>query len=77
MLTDSTVTDEEKEVCAILVMRMMLEDYCKHTGKNFEQELLKFTRSRTYEALFDFETRLWAEGPCYIQGIYEEELERR
>lgn len=77
MLTGNTIADEQKEVCAILVMRTMLEDYCKHTGKNFERELLKFTRSRTYESLFDFETRLWAEGPDYIADIYQDELKSR
>lgn len=76
MLTGNTIADEQKEVCAILVMRTMLEDYCKDTGKNFEQELLKFTRSKTYEALFDFGTRLWAEGPDYLRDTYEAEIKK-
>ena len=77
MLTGNTIADEQKEVCAILVMRTMLEDYCKDTGKNFEQELLKFTRPKTYEALFDFGTRLWAEGPDYLRDTYEAEIKKR
>lgn len=28
-------------------------------------------QSRTYGMLFDFETRIWAEGPDYLRGFWE------
>ena len=42
----------------------------------FEQVMLAFSQSRTYEALFDFSTEIWKEGPEYLRGFYDEELER-
>jgi hypothetical protein len=35
--------------------------------------MLDFSRSRTSEALFDFATEIWKEGPEYLRGLYEEE----
>ena len=76
MLAENPISCKQKEICAILVMRTMLEDYCKETGKHFDQELLNFARSKTYNALFDFDTRLWAEGPDYLRDLYEDELKK-
>jgi len=68
--------DQQKELCAILVMRVMLEDYSVDTGIPFEDALLRFTSSTTYEALFDYSTGLWREGPDYIRGYFERALKK-
>ena len=39
-------------------MRAMLEDLSSASGVPLEGLLLEFAASRTYEALFDFETRV-------------------
>ena len=31
-------------------------------SKSYEEALLRFTSSRAYEALFDFDTEIWKEG---------------
>ena len=77
MSTDSAITDEQKEVCATLVMRTMLTDYCTDTGAVFADELLKFAQSNTYDALYDFSTGLWREGPDYLADIYKNEQQRQ
>lgn len=60
---EEAVTDEQREACAVVVMRTMLEDWCDDTGSPFDDALDAFASSRTYELLFDFSSRQWAEGP--------------
>ena len=73
---DSLITTEQKEATAITVMRCMLTAYAEEKQLPFEQVMLAFSQSRTYEALFDFSTEIWKEGPEYLRGFYDEELER-
>ena len=54
-------------------MRCMLVNLSEENRTPFEQELLEFAESKTYGDLFDYETRIWAEGPDYLRGLYEEE----
>lgn len=51
---EEAVTDEQREACAVVVMRTMLEDWCDDTGVPFDDALDAFASSRTYELLFDF-----------------------
>ena len=71
---DFPLTEERKEATAITVMRCMLTSYAEQKQIPFEQALLNFSKSRTYEALFDFSTEIWKEGPTYLRALYEEEL---
>ena len=68
------VTAEQKEACAVSGMRAMLEDYSERHGMAFEAALERFASTRCYAELFDFETRLWAEGPDYLASLFEDEL---
>ena len=70
------VTVEAKEATAITVMRCMLTAYAEDKQIPFEQAMLDFSQSRTYEALFDFATEIWKEGPEYLRGLYEEEVKQ-
>ena len=72
-----SVSTEQKEATAILVMRCMLILYSEQKGIPFEEALLSFAASMTYGDLFDFETEIWKEGPAYLLGLYEEELDAR
>ena len=73
-LSAKEVTSEQKEATAITVMRCMLVTLSEEKGIPFEQAMLAFTTSRTYNDLFDFDTQIWKEGPDYLRGLYEEEL---
>ena len=70
----STLDNQQKNICAILTMRMMLEDYSQAKNIPFKEALLQFSLSTTYKMLFNLETGLWKEGPNYIQSLYEKEL---
>lgn len=69
------VTNERKEASAIAVMRTMLLGYAEEKHIPFEQALMEFAESKTYEALFDFETGFWREGPTYLRAWYDEEIQ--
>ncbi len=70
------VTDAQREACAVEVMRAMLEDWCDEHGEDFDTALDRFASSRTYEFLFDFTTRQWAEGPDNLRYLWERESNR-
>lgn len=70
---EEAVTDEQHEACAVVVIRTMLEDWCDDTGAPFDDALDAFASSRTYELLFDFSSRQWAEGPDNLRFVWEQE----
>ena len=71
----TTVTEKQMESCAVSTMRRMIEKYAEKTGVPFEDAFFHFTKSCIYDALFDYETEIWMEGPDYLMGLYEEALE--
>lgn len=75
-ISANKVSVELKEATAITVLRCMLISYAEEKKLPFELALLNFSQSLTYEALFDFETEIWKEGPDYLRGLYEEELKK-
>ena len=70
----STISDKRKNACAIHLMRNMLIKYLDKHNVSFEDAMLDFTKSNTYEALFDYSDAIWKEGPDYLLDLYEEEL---
>ena len=42
-------------------------------GVAFDDALDAFASSRTYELLFDFSSRQWAEGPDNLRFVWEQE----
>ncbi len=73
MATDKyTVTEEQKEFCAINTMRYMVEMYSEKHKVPFETAFFQFTRTCVYEALFDYSTGIWKEGPVYLLYLFEE-----
>ncbi len=67
------LTESQMEACAVMAMRMMLEDFSDEKGCSFPDALVRFAGSRTYQMLFDYDTRLWAEGPDYLRGVWMRE----
>ena len=69
----NTITSDMKDATAISVMRCMLITFAEEKHIPFEQAMLDFSQSRTYEDLFDFDTEIWKEGPDYLRDLYDEE----
>lgn len=66
------VTDQQREVCAVCVMRTMLLDYSNETGIPFKEIFFEFSASTAYKMLFDYSTGLWREGSDYLRNIFED-----
>lgn len=69
-----TVTDLQKETCAVNTMRWMIETFSEKNNIPFEDAFFDFTKSPIYELLFDYESGVWREGPDYLMALYEEVL---
>ena len=72
--TVNQITSDRKEATAITVMRCMLLTYAEEQHIPFEDAMLSFSQSKTYEDLFDLDTEIWKEGPEYLHCLYDEEL---
>jgi hypothetical protein len=70
--TTNEIDNQQKELCAIVVMRSMLEDYSVEKGISFDDAFFQFASSNVYKMLFDYSTGLWMEGPDYLRCIFEE-----
>ena len=70
-----SVTKDAKLYCANNLVVMVIE-YLVQGFPNVPRDKLvsNFMKSRTCASLYDLKTHLWAEGPAYILGLYEEEL---
>lgn len=73
-IQNDTLEDKQKEACAITNMRRMIEKYSEKTGKTFEDVFFQFANSSVYEALFDYDTEIWKEGPDYLMALFEDVL---
>lgn len=71
---NTVVSTETKEACAVETMRYMLQNYAQDKGIPFEDALLTFTTSSTYQVLFDFDTQVWKEGPDYLRSLFDKAL---
>ena len=76
METSSTgqIGDEKKELCAVQIMRYMLEKHAEKTGVSFEDDFFRFSATPIYEALFDYDTGIWRDGPDYLESLYEQSI---
>lgn len=68
------LTNQQREACAVSVMRTMLEDYSNSTGMPFTSAFFLFASSPAYKSLFDYRTGLWMEGPDYLRNVFEDTL---
>ena len=69
-----SVSNETKEACAIETMHYMLRFYAQDNNLPFEDALLQFASTTTYNVLFDFETGVWREGPDYLRALFEQAI---
>ena len=65
-----TVTDKQKEVCAVIAMREAISMLAEKEHISYEKAMLKFTDSKIYDAMFDFDTEMWKESSIYLLDLY-------
>lgn len=70
-----TSTDEmtlsQKETCAVITMRETIALLAQERHISYEEAMLLFSGSRIYDALFDYDTEIWMQGPEYLLDLYE------
>lgn len=71
---NNSLSAEQKNSCAIKTMRTMILKLSEIEHQPFEELLLDFSNSPIYEALFDFDTEIWKEGPDYLLYLYKSQL---
>ena len=64
-------TDSQKESCAVGLMRDTVEALSLREGISYEEALFRFTSSKIYDTLFDYETGVWKESPDYLLNLYD------
>lgn len=68
------VKKDSKAYCAHNLVVMVINTlHSIYPNISNEELLSEFSQSKTYSLLYDFKTRLWAEGPDYILGLYAKE----
>jgi len=70
---DKIVSEKQKNAAAVMVMQRVVEIYSSNQGVTLDEALERFSSSVVYDALFDFETGLWKEGPDYILDLFQRE----
>ena len=68
------IDDSQREMCAVLVMRTMLTDYCDDTSVSFNDVFFRFVTSPAYKMLSDYSTGLWMERSDYLRNIFEDTM---
>lgn len=71
------VSDKQKNAAAIMVMQRVLEIYSEQNDITIESALMDFSSTLVYNALFDFDTGLWREGPEYILSLFKGEMDKK
>lgn len=73
-MDQEAMTKEQVNQAVNLVAMMSVSELARRMNKRPTQMLLDFMKSRTAEALFDLETRLWCDGPLAVENAYLQEV---
>ncbi len=69
------ISKKQKQYCINNLVSIIVEMLLEESTNIDESEIMyRFTSSKTYELLNDFETGLWREGPDYIMALYKKEI---
>lgn len=70
-MSNYNFTDTQKESCAVSLMRDTVKELALRDTISCEDALLRFTNSKVYETLFDYDTGIWRESPDYLLNLYD------
>ena len=62
-----------RELGAVLLFQMVVEELAKSKKITINEAIDFFTKSKYYEAIFDFDSGLWKESPFYILELMEDD----
>lgn len=65
-MKSNKVTKEQKNFVATEMLRLVVSNIRKKEKVSFEKAFSKVVKSTAYDVLYNFDTGVWKEGPCYI-----------
>ncbi len=57
--------------CANMILTTAIEDFAFENNVSISEARDRILESKACECLYDFESKLWAEGPDYFRCFYE------
>lgn len=70
-ISNHEMTNDQREACAIVTMRDTIGSLAQREKISYEDAMIKFTNSRVYDALFDYDTGIWREGSDHLLYLYD------
>lgn len=70
-ISNYEMTNDQREACAIITMRDTIGNLAQREQISYEDAMIRFTSSRVYDALFDYDTGVWREGPDHLLYLYD------
>lgn len=70
------VMTERANAAIDLLTTMVVESIAKKDGRDASDILPRFLRSRTGQMLYNESSKLWWDGPAFIEEQYRKELAR-
>ena len=67
----STRYNEQKVFCAELILTAAIMDMAEDEGISRQEARSRIINSPAYDALYNFDTGLWTEGPDYFRSFYQ------
>ena len=72
------IKNSQKEYCANnLASTVITKLRINYPDVRYSKLVSDFMDSKTYDKLYDYDTRLWAEGPSYILELYLKEMNEK
>ena len=62
---------EQKVFCAELILTAAIMDMAEDEGISRQEARSRKINSPAYDALYNFDTGLWAQGPDYFRSFYQ------
>ena len=62
---------EQKVFCAELILTAAIMDMAEDEGISLQEARSRIINSPAYDALYNFDTGLWAQGPDYFRSFYQ------
>ena len=65
------MSSDVMKTCANLILTGAIEDFALENNIPLSEARHRILSSRACESLYNFKTKLWAEGPDYFRAFYE------